>query len=114
MAKQKTNEPHEPRKERWAFSQSELAQPVKCNGYDELVAYVHVDDDWDSVESFGIIVYRNGEVSNRFDDGTAGVPKELVELADCEESLLHPDGEETAKWRDVMADGDGNFLDFAK
>ncbi len=114
MTKQKPKSRNGSSFERWAFSQSELAKPVKCNGYDELVAYVHVDDDWDSVENFGIIVYRNGEVSNRFDDGTAGVPKELVELADDEESLLHSDGEETAEWRDVEADGDGNFLRFVK
>lgn len=110
MPKRKAIEP--PCKERWAFSRSELVDPVKCNGHDELVAYVDIDDDWDGIESYGIIVYRNGKISNRFDDGTAGVPKTLVELADSEESLLHPDGEETSEWKDVMADGNGNFLCF--
>jgi len=102
----------EPRKERWAFSQSELADPSACTGYDELVAIIDIDDDGDGVDSFGIIVYRNGEVSNRFDDGTAGVPKEFAELADECESLVHPDGEETAEWKDVEADAEGNFVRF--
>lgn len=98
--------------ERWAFSESELAAPAECKGHDELVAYVDLDDDWEGVEGQGVVVYRNGEVSNRFDDGTAGVPKELAELANEVESLVHPDGEETAAWRDVETDKDGNFVQF--
>jgi hypothetical protein len=111
MVRQKATEP---RKERWAFSQSEIVDPVKCNGHDELVAYVDIDDDWGGIEGYGIIVYRNGKVSNRFDDGTTGVPKILVELADSEENLLHSDGEETSEWKNVMADDKGNFLCFAR
>lgn len=99
-------------KERWAFSQSELADPAECKGYDELVAYIDVDDDGDGAESIGIVVCRDGTVSNRFDDGTAGVPKEFAELANECESLLHPDGEDTAAWKDVEADAEGNFVRF--
>jgi hypothetical protein len=106
--------PIPPRKERWAFSQSELADPAACKGDDELVAYVDLDDDWDGVEGHSVIVYRNGKVSNRFSDGTAGVPRELAKLADNVESLLHPDGEETAEWRDVRVDDNGNFLRFVE
>ena len=51
-------------------------------------------------------------MSNRFEDGTKGVPKEIVELADCEESLLHPDGEETEVWWDCEVDEEGNFIRF--
>jgi len=99
--------------ERWAFSAGDLAAPAKCKGYDELVAYIDLDDDWEGVERHGIVVYRNGEVSNCFDDGTAGVPKELAELADKVESLLHPDGEETAVWKNVETDRHGNFIHFS-
>lgn len=99
-------------KERWAFSESELANPAGCKGYDELVAYVHLDDNWGGVEGHGVVVYRNGEISNRFDDGTAGIPDGLAELANDVESLLHPDGEDTAEWRDVEVEGEGDFVRF--
>lgn len=99
-------------KERWAFSESELANPAKCKSNDELVAYVDLDDDWEGVERHGVVVYRNGEVSNRFDDGTAGLPKGLAELAGDVESLLHPDGEETAEWKNIEVDNEGNFVKF--
>lgn len=106
--------PIPPREERWAFSQSELNSPAACKGDNELVAYVDLDDDWDGVEGYSIIVYRNGKVSNRFSDGTVGMPRELANLANDVESLLHPDGEETAEWRDVTVDKDGNFLRFVE
>jgi len=100
-------------KQRWAFSKSELADPVACTAYDDLIALVTLyDEDGTPIDEHGIIVYRNGEVSNRFEDGTKGVPKEIVELADCEESLLHPDGEETEVWWDCEVDEEGNFIRF--
>ena len=100
-------------KERWAFSALELADPTKCTSYDELVAIVDTDSEWDDVDSYGIVVYRNGKISNRFDDGTYGVPVWLTKLADDVESLLHPDGEETAVWKDVEVDDDGKFTQFS-
>lgn len=101
-------------KERWAFSKSELADPAACNGYDDLIALVTIYDDegGEAIAEEKVIVYRNGEVSNRFADGTIGIPPELAELTDEEETLLHPDGDETEVWRDVDADADGNFLRF--
>lgn len=99
-------------KQRWAFTESELANPAECKGDDELVAYVYTDTEFKETESYGIVVYRNGKVSNRFDDGTAGVPRGLVDLANDCESLLHPDGEETSVWKDVEADDQGNFVRF--
>lgn len=99
-------------KERWAFSQSERDNPADCRGRDELLAHLDIDDGFDGIEGIGIIVYRNGEVSNRFSDGTAGVPKALADLANDEETLLHSDGEETAVWADVEVDEDGNFVQF--
>lgn len=101
------------RKERWAFSQDELADPASCKSDDELVAYVDYDDGHRGIEGASIIVYRNGEVSNRYSDGTAGVIKELAELADGEETLLHPDGEMTVAWCDCDVGEDGEFLRFS-
>jgi len=112
LAPPRKPKPEPPRIERWAFSQSELANPAKCKGYDELLALVDIDDDWDGIETYEITVYRDGTVSNRFGDGTAGVPKELAALANDVESLLHPDGEETAEWKNVEVDREGNFLRF--
>jgi len=99
-------------KERWAFSQAELEAPAKCRGDDELLAYVDYDDGYGRTEGVDIVVYRNGEVSNRFGDGTAGVMKELAELAGCQETLLHSDGDYTEGWKDVETDADGNFVRF--
>lgn len=101
-------------KERWAFSKSELADPAACNGYDDLIAFVTIYDDegGELIDEHEVIVYRNGEVSNRFGDGTKGIPPELAELANDVETLLHPDGEETEVWKDVDADANGNFLRF--
>jgi len=99
--------------ERWAFSRDELDHADDCDGSDELVAYIDVDDDGNGTEGFGIVVYRNGEVSNRFDDGTVGVPKEFAALANDCESLVHPDGNETDAWCDVEVDKEtGRFIRF--
>ncbi len=100
------------KKEHWAFSESELTDPSKCKSNDELVACIDLDDDWEGVEGHGIVVYRNGEVSNHFADGTAGLPIGLAELANGIESLLHPNGEDTAAWKNVEADKDGTFVQF--
>lgn len=109
MAKQS-----ELRKERWAFSRSELADPAACTAYDDLIALVTLYDDegGNLIDEHEVIVYRNGEVSNRFGDGTKGIPPEIAELADDVETLLHPDGEETEGWRDCEVDGEGNFVRF--
>lgn len=102
----------EPRKERWAFSRSELADPAACASDDELMAYVDYDGGYGRTEGVEIIVYRNGEVSNRFGDGTAGLLPELAELAGEVEELLHPDGETTDAWRDCEVGEKGNFVKF--
>ena len=97
--------------ERWAFSESELANPAKCKSYDELLA----DVPYEYAEEHGIeediIVQRNGTVTNRWSDGTAGVPAETAELAGECETLYRPETrEETDAWRDVEVDAAGNFL----
>jgi hypothetical protein len=53
-------------------------------------------------------------VSNRWEDGTAGVSEEAAELAGEDESPYSPDSGELADtWRDVTVDDAGNFLAFA-
>ncbi len=98
--------------ERWAFSESELADPSKCNGFDELVAYIDIDDEYEGTDGQQILVYRNGRATNRYANGTVGVPEALALLAEVVESLLHDDGGDTAGWRDVETDKAGAFIQF--
>lgn len=98
--------------ERWAFSESELANPAKCESHDELVAYVDFDNGYGGTDGQQVIVYRNGRASNRYADGTAGVPEALALLAEQEETLLHTDGRDTAAWRDVETNKAGTFVQF--
>lgn len=98
--------------ERWAFSTAELLRPELCTNEDELVAFVPASE-------IGVLVYRNGKVSNRYADGTTGVPADIAELADGIESLGHPvdddyaDLQETNCWKDVVVNDDGSFQAFA-
>jgi hypothetical protein len=100
--------------ERWAFSESELANPAACKADDELVGEVPYEYAEENGIECGIIIYRNGEVSNRWEDGTAGVPAEARELADECETLFHPQRNETTDvWADVFVDHDGAWLGWA-
>jgi len=102
------------RTERWAFSESELAAPAKCNAHDELIGEVPYEYAEENGIEEGIIIYRKGEVSNRWEDGTVGVPAETAELADECETLYHPDSNETtAVWADVFVDDNGAWLGWA-
>lgn len=102
------------KRERWAFSDAEFANPHKCKSDDELVAYVDYDDEFEGTDGQQVVVYRDGRVSNRFADGTAGVPEGMAIAAEAEESLLHPDGEDTSVWRDVVVGDSGEFLCFLR
>lgn len=95
------------RKERWAFSASEI--PERCNSNDELHA---------SVGSYDVLVKRNGEITNRYADGTIGVTStDQVEASACED-YAHPVGhgrfEGTETFADVICDEEGRFLRFEK
>jgi hypothetical protein len=101
--------------ERWAFSESELVNPKSCRADDELVAALPEFADALG-NALGIIVYRNGQVSNRFEDGTIGVPDALKTLANEVETLAHNvDGEvePTWCWADVETE-DGRFVRFVQ
>jgi len=97
------------RKERWAMSEEESALPFALNSYDELIADARDPETGERLE-LGIIVYRNGKVSNRWAGGTVGVPADVAELADAEETLCHTNGETTDVWRDVEVDDSGSLI----
>ena len=101
------------RTERWAFTQSELEHPCELTSLDELVASVkfHCEETGNTLDA--VIVYRNGTVSNRWADGTAGIPELIAELAGEDESPYNPDTDEPADtWRDVEVDDEGRFVRF--
>ncbi len=101
------------RKERWVFCESELANPAACRGYDEFTTGPLGFDDVDRTE-LGVVVYRDGSVSNRWDDGTVGIPAEIADLADVEETLYSPDRDEYADvWADVFVNHLGQWLGWA-
>lgn len=93
--------------ERWAFSPAELSNPGDCRSDDELIAAI-------PHEEFGVIVYRNGTVSNRWEDGVSGVPRDCVDIASEEGLLWHPKTQEdTLCWCNVVASDGGAFVRFA-
>ncbi len=98
--------------ETWAFSKSELAHPENCNGTDLLLTgpLPGVRD------GFGILIQRNGIPTNRWADGTLGVPDNVRKQAQEEETLYHnlhsKDIEETMIWLEVEANKDGEFIRF--
>ena len=91
--------------ERWVFTDAELASNGRdCSGDDELVARVM------DVE-LGVLVERNGTVTNRWADGTAGVPDAVVKLAKDVESLQTTETpvELAENWRAVEVNDDGTL-----
>jgi hypothetical protein len=92
--------------ERWAFTDRELSNPAACCGFDELIADVPFED-------LGVLVQRNGNVTNRWVDGTVGIPADIAELAVACESLYNSRTNELAEeWRDVVTNPAGEFLRF--
>lgn len=91
--------------ERWAFLASELDNLQACKAEDEFVAYPALEQ-----TELGVIVGRNGQVSNRWEDGTVGIPPEVREVADETDSLHSLSGEEIIGWRDVEVSEDGQPL----
>lgn len=84
---------------RWAFLPNELADLQACRADDEFVAYP-------PDVPLGVIVYRDGTVSNRWGDGTAGIPPH-VEAAAGSEDTLYRDTTEIDGWRNVEVDDSG-------
>lgn len=106
--------------ERWVFTDYELKNfrvLSKCSGLDEFLA--------DGGAELAVIVLRNGTTTNRWEDGTVGVPPRVADLADFDELPIKPKhkrafddfgDEDTAaeNWRDVYVDKNGKFLGFAE
>jgi len=67
----------------------------KCNPI-EFIVLPYTEDSVD--EELGVIVYPDGEVSNRYGDGTVGIGPELrAEAEDCEDAYC-PTCLSPAKW----------------
>jgi hypothetical protein len=88
--------------ERWAFTPSERKNPAGCRREDEFVA------SWANVDQ-GVIVLRDGTVTNRWDDGTAGVPREIQGFAEHFTAGLSRNGEPIDGWYDVIV-SNGAFV----
>jgi hypothetical protein len=109
--------------ERWVFTKSELKHPETCHSKDEFIGYPErdIDDEIRVWPERGVIVYRNGQVSNRYSDGTAGVPDDERDLVDAIETLVKPReqvkdlyDELAYNWYDVVIDAEGNFVQWAE
>ncbi len=103
--------------ERWCFTDMELKTPGECAGTDEFLA--------DGDTEMAVIVQRDGTVTNRWEDGTVGVPDDVKQRADFDESPIKPvwrrgqiglhDADYYAdNWRDVYVDKDGHFMAFVE
>jgi hypothetical protein len=100
------------RRERWVFTVAELAlldQGGEFHGEatDEFIAYPVPQ-----APQHGVIVQRDGTVTNRFADGTVGVPEDQQELAnECESLWTDMDQDGLAEdWRDVLVEDTGEFI----
>jgi len=69
-----------------------------CTGkHDEFVASIPEDMDPDRI---GIIIYADGTASDRWADGTVGVPPEAADMAAADEEPYCPVCDEYAKWEE--------------
>jgi len=92
--------------ERWIFTAKEIAHPENCKGNDIFISPPPGEYELE----MGVQIQRNGVVTNRWGDGTVGVPQWIQDLASAEETLSLPDGTETADvWQDVVTK-DGKFV----
>ena len=102
--------------ERWCFTYHELKNPGSCKRDDEFVAVLPISE-------VGVVVLRDGTVTDRWEDGTVGVPRLAKQHANAAEVLWKPvysgnnlaqndQDEETHAWRDVLADQNGRFVRF--
>lgn len=100
--------------QRWVFTDHELKRyPQVARASDEF--YVGVEGC-----ELEVIVRRDGTVTNRWGDGTYGVPEHIRKLADQEDVIWKPrrarqndtDDYHAANWLDVYVDRNGNFMGF--
>jgi len=104
--------------ERWCFTAYELEHPEDCKSHDEFVADLGGDQEG-LISELGVLVQRNGDVTNRWGDGTVGVGDEYRQLADKSDTLVKPyrqAGESDVyadTWREVIVDKEGKFVAWA-
>ncbi len=103
---------------RWCFTAWEVNQPQRCLASDEFIAYAP-----DELTQ-GVVVLRDGTVTDRWEDGSTGVPPRARSLARACEELYKPTYFETRNlaqneqdeladiWRDVLTNSQGHFLRF--
>jgi hypothetical protein len=103
--------------ERWVFTQDELERIVAHIDGNQPMPSLERGDEFIAVLTdydIGVIVYRDGEVSNRWADGTAGLTNRAKELAEDEE-CFHRVSDEigwelAAIWLDVQTDSRGRLV----
>lgn len=103
----------------WVFTLYELKNPSLCKATDEFVAPISDDDN-----ALGVIVLRTGEVTNRYEDGTIGVTRRDLDLADSAQSYIKSepahndfgmdDDVYAEHWRQVIVNNKGGFIDFKR
>ena len=101
---------YEKKVERWAVTRKQRVNPSKLRSDDELIAHPYGLTDDLMAEERGVIVLRNGTVTNRYGDGTRGVSKNAQRAAGNAESLFDEEaGEMTEFWIDVEVSNQGSF-----
>lgn len=88
---------------------AERQNPEHARGDDEFLAFPSNED---GPTELGIIVHRDGRVTNRWGDGSVGVNQEWYTLAADEEALVNFGGDADGGWYDVLVDTQGNFVDW--
>jgi hypothetical protein len=91
--------------ERWAVSDKVKETDLeKMNSYDELFALVDGNE--------AVVVYRNGEVSNRYFDGTVGISQKDKAIAEHTDNVFEVIDDEVVEcvWVDVEVDDSGNYI----
>jgi hypothetical protein len=100
------------KQQRWIFTAAELAIGGEgCKADDEFVVHLPENNNVEDVGvDLGIIICRNGNATNRWEDGTFGVQAELAQLAEEVESYYQQDTDHIAdNWRDVEVRPDGTL-----
>jgi hypothetical protein len=112
--------------ETWVFTSIDLENPQNCRASDECIAVVkssfglryrnRANAPKYPVNTFEIIILRNGTVTNQFADGSIGVPEELREAAQESDSIYRVQKRKTVnaqEWREVIVGEKGEFIRFA-
>jgi len=99
--------------QRCCFTRAELKNLAGLSIYDKFIAEAYVPEDFDEsvdIQSRLILVQRNGSVTNRYSDGTIGVPEEYQQLAEEDECPCTAEGTYADNWRNCEVDDFGNII----